>query len=140
MKKILIIEAVFYQDISAMLLEGAKKRLDKSEYQYEIVTISGALEIPAVIAIAENTNQYAGYIGLGCVIRGETSHYDYVCTESARGLSELGFRNQLAIANGIITTENKEQAIARADMEQKNKGGFVANVCLEMIELKKRFS
>ena len=140
MKKILIIEAVFYKDISAMLLEGTTKRLDESEYEYEVITISGALEIPAVIAMAENSEKYAGYIGLGCVIRGETSHYDYVCGESARGLSELGFRNQLAVANGIITTENKEQAIARANINQKNKGGFVANVCLEMIELKKKFS
>lgn len=140
MKKILIIEAVFYKDISAMLLEGTTKRLDESEYEYEIITISGALEIPAVIAMAENSKKYAGYIALGCVIRGETSHYDYVCTESARGLCELGFKNQLAIANGIITTENREQAIARASIKQKNKGGFVANVCLEMIELKKRFS
>jgi 6,7-dimethyl-8-ribityllumazine synthase len=137
--KILIIQANFYQNISKMLLAGTIKELEKQNCQYEIIDVLGTFEIPAAIAIASQNNKYSGYIALGCVIRGETTHYDYVCLESARGLNELAFKNGLAIGYGIITCENEEQAIARADMLQKNKGGFAAMACLRMIEIKNKF-
>jgi 6,7-dimethyl-8-ribityllumazine synthase len=95
------------------------------------------LEIPHVISIAEKEAAgYDGYIALGCVIRGETTHYDYVCTESARALMDLAIGNQLAIGNGIITVENSDQAWARADLNRKNKGGFAAETVLRMISIK----
>ncbi len=139
MKKILIIQAVFYEKISALLLAGATKKISDSGHEFEIITLSGAFEIPAAIAFAETSKKYAGYVALGCVIRGETTHYDYVCQESARGLNELAFREKLAIGYGILTVENEAQALERADPTKKNKGGFAANVCLEMVKLKERF-
>jgi 6,7-dimethyl-8-ribityllumazine synthase len=137
MKKILIINADFYTEISNLLLEGAIEIINNSDYEYEVVRVPGAFEIPAVIAFAKDSNKYDGYIALGCVIRGETTHYDYVCLESARGLNELAIKEKLAIGYGIITVENEEQAIARANPAKKDKGGFAANACLEMIKLKK---
>lgn len=139
MKKVLIIQSIFYKNISKMLLDGATKELDKNNVEYEIISVPGAFEVATAIALAETTKQYSGYVALGCVIRGETTHYDYVCSESARALSELGFKEKLAIGNGILTVENEAQAIVRADVNQKNKGGFSANACLEMIKLKKAF-
>ncbi len=140
MKKILIVQATFYEEISAMLLEGATNVLKASGYEYEIITLPGAFEIPTAIAFAETSKKYAGYVALGCVIRGETTHYDYVCLESARGLNELAFKEKLAIGYGIITTENEAQALERADPKRKDKGGFTANACLEMVKLKERFN
>ena len=137
--KILIIQANFYQNISKMLLVGAVKELEDQNFQYEIIDVLGAFEIPATIAIASQSGKYAGYVALGCVIRGETTHYDYVCLESARGINELAFKNGLAIGYGIITCENEAQAIARADILQKNKGGFAAKACLRMVEIKNQF-
>ena len=139
MKKILIVQATFYTHISQMLLAGATNKLAELGYKYEILTVPGALEIPAAIAIADTEKKYAGYVALGCVIRGETTHYDYVCGESARGLSELGYREKIAIGNGIITVENEAQALARADVTKKNKGGFAANAAVEMIKIKEQF-
>jgi 6,7-dimethyl-8-ribityllumazine synthase len=103
--------------------------------------VPGAFEIPAVIAMASQSGEaaYDGYVALGCVIRGETSHYDYVCGESARGLQDLAFRDRLAIGFGILTVENGEQAWARAAVDRKNKGAEVAQAALRMIELRKRF-
>ncbi len=136
--RVLIIEARYYEDISNALLDGAMDALKK--YQgLEIITITvpGALEIPHVISIAEKEAAgYDGYIALGCVIRGETTHYDYVCTESARALMDLAIGNQLAIGNGIITVENSDQAWARADLNRKNKGGYAAETVLRMISIK----
>jgi len=140
MQKILIVQAPFYRHISAMLLEGAIAEAKKNHLDYEIIDALGAFEIPAVIALASKTNKYQGYVALGCVIRGETTHYDYVCQESARGLNELGYKNGLAIGYGIITCENEAQAIARADKNQKNKGGFAVLACLRMIEIKNKFN
>lgn len=139
MKKILIVQARFYNHISDLLLEGAIAELKKQNCDYEIIDVPGAFEIPAAIAFAEKSGKYAGYVALGCVIRGETTHYDYVCAESARGLNELAYKNGLAIGYGIITCENEKQALARADIKQKNKGGFTANACLQMIALKEKF-
>lgn len=140
MKKILIVQANFYTHISELLLEGATKKLKQSGFEYEVVTVPGALEIPTAIVFAEGSEKYAGYVALGCVIRGETSHYDIVANESARGLNKLAMKKKIAIGNGILTVENEAQAIVRADPKQKDKGGFAANACLEMIKLKEKFS
>jgi len=137
MQKILIIQAPYYQKISQMLLEGASHALRSENIEFDIIEVAGALEIPAAIAIAKDSEKYMGFIALGCVIRGETSHYDYVCQESAHGLNLLAINHKLAIGNGIITVENEDQAIARANPKQKNKGGFAAQACLQMIQLKK---
>ncbi len=140
MKKILIIQANFYQKISDLLLAGATKRISNSDYSYEIITVPGAFEIPAAISFAKDSKKYDGYIALGCVIRGQTSHYDYVCQESSRGLNKLAIEEKLAIGYGILTVENESQAIVRADPQQKDKGGFAANTCLEMIKLREKLS
>jgi len=139
MKKILIVEARFYDNISNLLLEGAVSKIKQLGYVHEIINVAGALEIPLAISLAKESGNYAGYIALGCVIRGETSHYDIVANESAQGLSKLALKYHLAIGNGILTTENEAQAIVRADPKQKNKGAFAANACVQMIELKKKF-
>lgn len=139
MKKILIIQATFYQHISKLLLEGATKKITDLGYEFEIITVPGALEIPAVISLAKDSGKYAGYVALGCVIRGETSHYDIVAGESARGLSELAIEKKLSIGNGILTVENEAQALVRADPAKKDKGGFAAMACVEMIKIKENF-
>ena len=115
--KILVIEARFYDGISDALLEGALAVLQASKVEVTKVTVPGALEVPHVISFAEAAKAgYDGYVALGCVIRGETTHYDYVCEESARAIMDLAVNQQLAIGNGIITVENEDQAWARAKM------------------------
>ena len=136
MKKILIISANFYQDISEMLIVGAVQELKDSNFDYELINTLGALEIPAIISMAVKSNKFSGFIALGAVIRGETTHYDYVCSEVMRGINNLAINHHLAIGNSILTCENKQQAIVRADIKQKNKGGFAAKVCLETIKIK----
>jgi len=137
MTKILIIEARFYDGISDALLEGALSALQKPGIEITKVTVPGALEVPHVIAYAEAANAgFDGYIALGCVIRGETTHYDYVCQESARAIMDLALNQQLAIGNGIITVENEDQAWARAKHDKKDKGGFAANAVLKMIKIR----
>lgn len=138
--KILIVLANFYQNISDLLFDGATKRLQKCGYQYNFITVPGALEIPTAIAIAEKHKIYSGYVALGCVIRGETSHYDIVCNQSAYGLTKLALKHQLAIGNGILTTENEEQAIVRADPKQLNKGAMAVDACISLIKFKQNFS
>ncbi|WP_156823481.1 6,7-dimethyl-8-ribityllumazine synthase [Woodsholea maritima] len=138
-KKVLIISAPFYEEISADLLAGAKDALDKAGVGYDVIEVPGALEIPGVIAICENAKAgYEGYVALGCVIRGETSHYDTVCNESARGIMDLTLEG-VAIGNGIITVENILQARARARLNEKNKGGGAAVACLAMMAIKDKF-
>lgn len=138
---LLVVRAPFYQDIIAELTRGALQALDAAGATYEIIDVPGAFEIPAAIAMAEASvvKAYDGYVALGCVIRGETSHYDYVCGESARGLQELAFRDRLAIGFGVLTCENGEQAWARASVDRKNKGAEVAHAALRMIMLKREF-
>lgn len=135
--KILVIEARFYEHISDMLLDGALDALGVAGAEIFQVTVPGALEIPHVISFAEDAGAgYDAYVALGCVIRGETTHYDYVCQESARALMDLAVTKQLAIGNGIITVENEDQAIARADKSQKDKGGFAARAAVTMVEIR----
>ena len=144
--KILIVEADFYRDISDALLEGATEVLKKAGVDYEVVQVPGCLEIPAAIRFAMKAMEFTGghrrfdaYVALGCVIRGETSHYDTVSEESARSLMDLSTDFTLAIGNGIITCENEAQAWARARKEEKNKGGGAAEAALHMLELKQKF-
>jgi len=136
MTKILIVEARFYDKISDKLLGGAKRALETARAKYDVVTVPGALEIPSVIKFA--AKKYDGFVALGCVIRGETYHFDIVANESARGLVELGINYDIPIGNGIITTENEKQAIARAG--RMDKGGFAANACLQLIKLKAKYA
>lgn len=135
---ILVIEARYYEGVSDALLEGAIAALQKVGATITKLTVPGALEIPHAIAYAEaGPQEYDGYVGLGCVIRGETTHYDYVCQESARALMDLAVSKSLAIGNGIITVENEDQAWARAKVSEKNKGGFAANAVIKMISVRK---
>lgn len=143
---ILIVESRFYPDITDELVKGAVSVLNKKECTYERIVVPGCLEIPAAIKYAiksmqlyEGEDRFHGFLALGCVIRGETSHYDYVCGESMRGIQDLTLFHSLSIGNGILTCENKKQAEERADTGKGNKGGFVANACLEMLSLKDRF-
>ncbi|GAA5105020.1 6,7-dimethyl-8-ribityllumazine synthase [Bartonella jaculi] len=138
---VLIVEARFYDEISDALLTGAVNALQKAEASYDIVTVPGALEIPSVIAFAERKNKilYDGYVALGCIIRGETYHFEIVANNSCRALMDLTVHQHLAIGNGILTVENEKQAWARAKQDEKNKGGFAAEAALCMIALKKRF-
>jgi 6,7-dimethyl-8-ribityllumazine synthase len=140
MTKILIVQAPYYQEIAKMLLEGAISELKANNIEFDIVDVCGALEIPTAIAIIDESKKYDGFIALGCVIRGQTSHYDYVCQESCHGLNMLGIKKQIIIGNGIITVENKDQAQKRADIKQKNKGGFAAKACIDLIKIKDRFA
>ena len=135
----LIVSANFYDDISQMLLDGAISELKKGDHTFQKISVPGALEIPATISYAVDTEQYDGFIALGCIIRGETSHYDIVTKESARGINELAVNLNLAIGNGILTVENKEQAITRADIKQKNKGGFAAQTAIRMAAIRDKF-
>jgi 6,7-dimethyl-8-ribityllumazine synthase len=139
MTHILIINSRFYPEIADELSKGAVAALKAAGATYEEVEVSGAFEVPAAIRFAMNAKRFDGYVALGCVIRGETSHYDYVCGESARGLMELSLREQLAIGYGILTVETYEQAQIRADIREGNKGGGAAHTCLGMIALKKQF-
>ena len=136
--KILIVEARFYDEIANNLSAAAKAELDKAGASYDVIAVPGCFEIPAAVSMAIESGEYDGYIGLGCVIRGETSHYDYVCGESARGLNDLAMEGQ-AVGYGIITAENRDQANVRADANQKNVGGRAAKACLEMLAIKQKF-
>lgn len=141
--KLLIIEARFYDDLADALLEGAKATLDEAGAKYDVVTVPGALEIPAVISFAldaaegEGTD-YDGFVALGTVIRGETHHFDIVANESARALMDMSVQESICIGNGILTTENDEQAWTRARRTEGDKGGFAARAALTMIAVKKR--
>ncbi len=143
---ILIVEARFYGDIADELAKGAISELDRRGAIYDRIAVPGAFEIPAAIAMCERAAgasgagpRFDGYLALGCVIRGETSHYDYVCGESARKLQDLACQEALAIGYGILTCENQDQAWARANVDGKNKGREVAGACLRMIEVKRHF-
>ena len=137
----LIVEATFYDKIVEAQASGAIAVLKAASATYERVVVPGALEIPAAIAMASNdTCAFDGFIALGCVIRGETSHYDTVCNTSASGLMDLTLAKGLAIGNGILTVENEEQAWARADSKRKDKGGDAARAALAMVALKQNLS
>ena len=141
MAHILIVSANFYRDIAGALSTGAQEYLHYSGHSFETIEVPGAYEVPAAIRFAMQMKEprYDGFVALGCVIRGETTHYDYVCGESARGLQELAIHHNAAIGNGILTTENQEQAWARAAIDKGNKGRAAAEACVRMVELKEQF-
>ena len=138
MANILIVEARFYDHLNDLLLEGARAAIAQAGHAHETVTVPGALEIPAAIALAEETERYDAFVALGVVIRGETYHFEIVAGESARGIMALTL-DGLAIGNGILTVENEAQALARARPDEKNKGGEAAEAALAMMKLKERF-
>ena len=137
--RILIVEARFYDHLADALLDGATSALNAAGAEYEVMTVPGALEIPAVIAFAEEASHrpagrpFDGYVALGTVIRGETYHFELVSNESARGLTDMALAKKIAIGNGILTVENEAQALARVRKSEGDKGGFAARACLTMI-------
>lgn len=143
---IMVVEARFYENVSDLLLTGAKAVLDRAGAEYEVFTVPGALEIPAAIAFAVKSlnfdalrRRFDGYVALGAVIKGGTRHDEIVGDLSARGLQELALQHTLAIGNGILTVNSLEQAIERADPARMDKGGGATEACLRMVELKQRF-
>src|SRR5580700_11730969 len=141
--RILIVEARDYDDIADMLLAGATKVLKEAGAQFDCISVPGSLEIPTAITIALDAAQkkrrpYDGAVALGCVIRGETIHFEIVSHQSARGLMELSVARGLPIGNGIITVENEAQAFARARMDEQDKGGDAARAALALVALKRQ--
>ncbi|MEZ5824117.1 MAG: 6,7-dimethyl-8-ribityllumazine synthase [Geminicoccaceae bacterium] len=136
--RILIVEARFHADINDMLIDGTRAMLERGGCRHELLTLPGALEIPPAIAHHRDHagSRFAGFVALGCVIRGETSHYDLVANESCRGIMELGLRDALAIGNGILTVENREQAEERADPARMDKGGHAALAAMSLVALR----
>ncbi|MBU3077010.1 6,7-dimethyl-8-ribityllumazine synthase [Sphingomonas quercus] len=138
MARILIVEARFYDHLNDLLLEGARGAIDAAGgHAHETITVPGALEIPAAIAMAAETGRYDAFVAIGVVIRGETYHFEIVSKESARGLMALTL-DGLAIGNGILTVEDEGQALARARPSEKDKGGEAARAALAMLALKAR--
>ena len=143
---IMVVESRFYADVADELVASVVAELDEAGASLEKFEVPGAFEIPAAIGYAVRSmdfysaqRRFDGYIALGCVIRGQTTHYDYVCQESARALQDLALRYTLAMGYGILTCENHEQAMSRARRAEKDRGGHAARACLRMIELKRHF-
>lgn len=138
MARFLIVEARFYAHLNDLLLQGARAALEEAGHSHETITVPGALEIPAAVALAAETGRYDGFVTLGVVIRGETYHFEVVSNESARGLMALTL-DGIPIGNGILTVENEAQALTRAKPDEKNKGGEAAKAAVAMLELKAHF-
>ena len=139
MARILIVEARFYDHLNDLLLDGVRAVLDDAGHSHETITVPGALEVPAAIALAAESGGYDAFVALGVVIRGETYHFEIVSNESARGIMALTL-DGLAIGNGILTVENEAQALARARRTEKDKGGEAAKAALALLALRERFS
>lgn len=137
--KLLIVVAPYYRDIADNLIAGAKAVAAKVGAEAEVVEVPGALEVPTAIAMAERLAKFDGYVALGCVIRGETTHYDTVCNDSSRAISLLGLQGA-CIGNGILTVENRAQAEVRADPAGQNKGGGAAAAALHLIALSRKWA
>jgi 6,7-dimethyl-8-ribityllumazine synthase len=140
---ILIVEARFYPHIADAMLDGAMAALEAGSAQFQRITVPGALEIPAAILFAARAGEgagisYDGFVALGCIIRGDTYHFEVVSNESARGLMELGLQHGLCIGNGILTVDSEEQAVARAARDGLDKGGDAARACLALIAVRAR--
>ena len=145
-ERFLIVEARFYGDIADALVEGATQVFDAAGVAYDRLEVPGVFEIPAAIQFAAKANltpspstKYSGYIALGCVIRGETDHYDHICRETSRSLMDLAVMGGAPLGFGIITCENSKQAWARASADKKNVGGSAAMACLRMNDIKKKY-
>ena len=139
MAKFLIVEARFYQHLNDMLVAGARGVLEREGHEVEVMWVPGALEIPGAIALAAESGRYEGFVAIGVVIRGETYHFEIVAGESARGIMALTM-DGLAIGNGILTVENEEQALVRADPKQKDKGGEAAKAALALLAVREQFA
>ncbi len=137
--KLLIVVAPYYKDIADQLVTGARAVAAAVGAEVDLVEVPGALEVPTAIAMAERLAEYDGYVALGCVIRGETTHYDTVCNDSSRALSLLGLQG-LCIGNGILTVENRDQAVVRAEAAGQNKGGGAAAAALHLVALGRKWS
>jgi 6,7-dimethyl-8-ribityllumazine synthase len=135
MARVLIAEARYYDHLNDMLIAGARAAVEAAGHEHEIVTVPGALELPAAIALAADSGRFNAYVALGVVIRGETYHFEIVAGESARGLMALTL-DGLVVGNGILTVENEAQAIVRADPSQGDKGGDAARAALALLDLK----
>jgi len=138
MARLLIVEARFYAHLNDLLLAGARAAIEAAGHAHETITVPGALEAPGAIALAAESGRYEAFVALGVVIRGETYHFEIVAGESARALMALTL-DGLAIGNGILTVENENQALVRADPKQKDKGGEAAKAALAMLDLRQRF-
>ncbi len=139
MAKFLIVEARFYDHLNDMLIDGARTALENAGHDVDVLTVPGALEIPAAVSMAVDSGRYDGFVGIGVVIRGETYHFEIVSNESARGLMALSM-DGIPIGNGIVTVENEQQALVRADKAQKDKGGEAAKAALAMLEISRKFA
>jgi 6,7-dimethyl-8-ribityllumazine synthase len=137
---LLLVEAPYYAHLAALLREGAERAVVAAGATCEIVSVPGAFEIPPAIALAaQAAGRFDGFVALGCVIRGETTHYDHICAETARSLQDLAIRDGLPIGYGILTVENEAQALVRAAPDGRDKGGEATRACLALVELKRRF-
>lgn len=139
MARVLLVEARFYDHLNDMLLAGARAAVEAAGHSHETITVPGALEVPGAIAMAAETGRYDAFVALGVVIRGETYHFEIVSNESARGIMALTM-DGIPIGNGILTTENEAQAIARADPRHMNKGGGAAEAALAMLALREKLA
>ena len=137
--RLLIVVAPYYRDIADQLIAGAKGIAAQCGAEVEVVEVPGALEVPTAIAMAERQAKFDGYVALGCIIRGETTHYDTVCNDSSRALSLLGLQGA-CIGNGILTVENRDQAEVRAEASGQNKGGGAASAALHLVALSRRWA
>lgn len=139
MARFLIVEARFYSHLNDMLIAGARAALEDAGHEAEVLTVPGALEIPAAIALASESGGYDGFVAIGVVIRGETYHFEIVAGESARAIMALTL-DGLTIGNGVLTVENEAQALERADPARKNKGGEAAIAALRLLEIREKFA
>lgn len=137
--KLLIVVAPYYKDIADNLIAGARAVATAAGAEADLIEVPGALEVPSAIAMAERLADYDGYVALGCVIRGETTHYDTVCNDSSRALSLLGLQGA-CIGNGILTVETRAQAEVRADPAGQNKGGGAAAAALHLVALSRKWA
>jgi 6,7-dimethyl-8-ribityllumazine synthase len=139
MAKLLIVEARFYDHLNDMLIAGAKAAIKAAGHQSEVLTVPGALEIPGAISLAEASGDFDGFVAIGVVIRGETYHFEIVAGESARGIMAMTM-DGIAIGNGILTVEDEQQALVRADPAQKDKGGEAAKAAIALMKIRERFA
>ena len=139
MSTFLLVEARFYPHLNDMLLEGARAAVEAAGHRHETLTVPGALELPGAIALAARSGRFCAFVALGVVIRGETYHFEVVSNESARGLMNLTLQGY-AIGNGVLTVENEEEALVRADPRQGDKGGGAAKAALALFELREKYA
>lgn len=137
--KVLIVVAPYYKDIADQLIKGAKTAIEAAGASWDLIEVPGALEVPTAIRLAAHGGDFDGFVALGCVIRGETTHYDTVCNDSSRALQLMGL-DGVCIGNGILTVENRTQAEVRAQAQGQNKGGGAAEAAMHLIAISRKFS